>query len=110
MADAILVIKRSDEVRKDRVRAYRIMLDDNELGRIKAGSTEKFVIQTGNHSLRLKIDWTGSPDVSFEIGESETIEFECEPNKNRWGALADLIMSARPDSQSWIRLVLSRKS
>jgi len=64
----------------DKVRAYRIELDGQAVGRINAGQTVEIRVATGEHSIVAKIDWCGSPPLNFDIREGETLQFECGSN------------------------------
>ena len=86
MADATLVLSRT-KAYVDKVRAYRILLDGQEIGRIKEGTEEKLMIPSGSHELQLKIDWSMSPPAHFDAAEGETVTFTCKPRPNALTAL-----------------------
>lgn len=65
----------------DLFRAYRVLLDGKEVGRIKNGKQLRLEVPSGIHHLQLKIDWCYSNKVEFEIEHSsEFLEFECGNN------------------------------
>jgi hypothetical protein len=65
---------------KDLIRAYKVELDDKEIGDIDAGKYVSFDIEPGKHRLRLKIDWCSSNYVDFGIVNGQTLTFECGNN------------------------------
>ena len=62
----------------DRLRAYRVMLDGEEIGRIGNGETKSFPVLPGKHQLAVKIDWCGSNDVTFSLSSGGSLTFLCD--------------------------------
>jgi hypothetical protein len=62
----------------DRLRAYRVMLDCREIGRIGNGETKLFPVAPGQHELAVKIDWCSSNDVSFSLPSDQSLAFLCD--------------------------------
>ena len=71
----------------DRVRAYKVMLDGDELGRIKNDTTSTFSVPPGAHELHLKVDWASSPVVSFDVAPGQEVRYACRPTTNAFFAL-----------------------
>jgi hypothetical protein len=63
--------------RADVRRQYRVLIDGAEVGRVGDGQSVEFDVQPGDHTIRLKIDTTGSPELSFSAGEGDTVSFSC---------------------------------
>lgn len=61
----------------DRLRTYRVCLNDLKIGRISDGETKSFEIEAGDHELRLKISWCSSNAVEFSIAENQNLSFDC---------------------------------
>jgi len=74
----IIRIKR-DTGYADKIRAYKIILNGDVVGKIKDGEQVEIDVAPGNHQLKMKIDWCGSNIVEFEMNE-KIIEFECGSN------------------------------
>ena len=64
----------------DRRRAYKVVLDGKEAGKVGNGETREFRISAGQHSLSLKIDWCGSNTVQFTALEGGVIAFDARSN------------------------------
>ena|ERR1035437_1209747 len=92
MTGASIRLTRKGGHTRDRIRSYRIILDDIDIGSIKESRSLDFGAEPGSHVLQLKIDWTRSQQIQFDVGVDEIISFECEPNG---GAIATFIDSIR---------------
>jgi hypothetical protein len=64
---------------RDAGRDYRVILDAREISRIPDGSSLDLEVTPGQHTLRLRIDWTGSRSVTFFISAGQIKEFTCGP-------------------------------
>lgn len=76
--DNMIKIKR-DSGYADRIRAYKVILDEKVIGEIKNGQEVTLEVPKGNHQLYLKIDWCRSNTVNFDANDS-AIKFECGSN------------------------------
>ena len=63
----------------DRIRAYKIVLNGNVIGKIKKGQIVELDLPPGNHQLYIKIDWCRSNSVDFET-DGSLVEFVCGSN------------------------------
>ena len=54
-------LTRQTQPYSDRTRQYRVLLDGHEAARLKWAQTLELSVEPGEHVIRLKIDWTGSP-------------------------------------------------
>jgi hypothetical protein len=61
----------------DRLRVYRVLCDDAEIGRIANGASANFEVSPGAHRLILRVDWCSSNEVNFTIGNGQTVGFAC---------------------------------
>lgn len=98
----------------DRVRAYKIVLDGEVIGKIKNGQTVELDLQPGNHQLHMKIDWCRSNIVDFETNGS-LIEFECGSNLRGMKLLLAIVyIIFLPSQYIWLKNLwnnqLSRRS
>ena len=89
----------------DRVRAYRVVLDEKKIGEIRNGENKEFLVSPGQHELSVRIDWGGSKTVQFTIGENETVIFRVKSNL-RGARLFSVLRYITVDRNSY--LVLDR--
>lgn len=63
-----------------RLRAYRVRIDGNPVGKIAAGETMDFPVPPGEHRVRLTLDqlW-GTREAMLQVREDELVEFTCRP-------------------------------
>jgi hypothetical protein len=76
---------------RDRLRSYRVILDD-EVARINQGQAIELPV-AGRHDTLLEIDGCSSPTIEFDAQPGEVIIFVCEP--------ADAIRLGRPLRMPW---------
>ena len=70
-----IIINRTSEY-NNRLRDFKIYINDNLIGEIANGETKQFDIEPGKHKLIAKIDWCSSQVFEFETiaNEDKTIE------------------------------------
>jgi len=71
-------------IRRDRayigcLRAFAVIVDDREEGRIKNGQQLVLDLGAGEHELSLKLDWSRSNRLRFSLTEGEERLFACAP-------------------------------
>jgi hypothetical protein len=64
---------------RDRARNYRVVIDGAKVGSVADSDVAEFDVEPGRHTIRLRIDWTGSRELPFSIGEAGTVAFSCRP-------------------------------
>jgi hypothetical protein len=74
---AVLRVHRDFLAWKDRYRKYRVVLDGVEVARLRNGESTSLAVSPGGHTLRIKIDWCGSPEQAFHVGSGDEIDFCC---------------------------------
>ncbi len=74
-----LVLRRGDGFR-DMLRAYRIIVDGREAGKIKRNSEVRIPVSAGRHTVQLKIDWCSSPELVVSVAMELSTILECGPN------------------------------
>jgi hypothetical protein len=70
---AMLWVTRDPASWQDRARSYELLLDDQPLGQIRDGQTISCQISATDHTFRVKVDWAGSPEVTFTARPEEEI-------------------------------------
>jgi hypothetical protein len=90
-------VTRNAEGYRDRFRKYKVLVDGAKVGVLKPGETVETAVPTGEHRVRIAIDWSGSPEVVVAVAADETVALECEPGSGE--ALHDLA-----GTKSWVEL------
>ena len=80
---------------QDRARAYKVVLDGEEVGRVKRGESVSFDAAPGAHQLQLKIDWATSEPLSVDVVAGQDLHFECWPNAKPLTALYWITLGRR---------------
>jgi len=66
--------------RRDRLRAYSILIDSQEAGKIRPAQTLELPVEPGPHSVQIAIDWARSPEIGVDVARGETVLLRCAPN------------------------------
>jgi hypothetical protein len=90
----ILVQRRADGWR-DRLREYRVVLDGQEVGRLRPGRRCELSVTPGTHELEVRIDWAGSGSHEVVLAPGESVEYECR-NRPGWSTIVRAFTN--PDS------------
>jgi hypothetical protein len=72
---------------RDRARKYKVLVDAEDVGRVADGAVLEHQLPAGEHSLRLKGDWGGSPTNGFRLEPGKVATFRCRPGGRSWSAL-----------------------
>src|SRR3954452_23086889 len=92
---ASLTIERAANAWVDRARAYKVMVDGNEVGSVKRGETQTFQVPPGPHEVHMKIDWTRSPSVEADFAEGTDVRLHVKPNANPFTVLWYVIFARK---------------
>ncbi len=66
----------------DRLRAYTVLVDGAEVGKVKRGESVETPVAAGAHLVQMKVDWTRSIPVKVEVADGEQARLSCAPNAN----------------------------
>jgi hypothetical protein len=72
---------------QDRARAYKVLLDGQEVGKVKHGESVSVDATPGPHRLQMKIDWATSEPIDLDVQPDQDLHFECWPNSTPLTAL-----------------------
>jgi hypothetical protein len=61
----------------DRLRAYKVRIDGEEVGEIYHGDERTFEVQSGRHEIQLAIDWGRSQPVVLELADEDEAQLLC---------------------------------
>jgi hypothetical protein len=66
-ATATIEVHRSEDDARDRGRSYRIEIDGTRVGTLRRGETARYPVAPGTHTVRARIDWTGSTALQVDV-------------------------------------------
>ena len=85
-----------------RLRAYRVRIDGNPVGKIAAGKTMDFPVPSGEHRVRLTIDkFWGTRAVRLQVRQGELAEFTCRPGAPLLLGFIALLSAACGQALAW---------
>jgi len=77
-----LRISRPKKAWQDKLRAYKVLVDDQEVGEIKQQGDLVLPVAPGRHVVQLKLDWCCSPKIDIEVSKGSTLPITCGPNSH----------------------------
>jgi len=69
---ARVILRRSSEW-VNRARGLKVMIDGQQAGSIRNGSTEDFKVEPGTHKIFCKVDWCSSRELEFNAAAGEAV-------------------------------------
>jgi hypothetical protein len=75
-----LIVEREHKAWADRARAYKVLVDGAEVGRVANGATETFELPPGQHVVQLKIDWCRSQAIPVQVPPGGEARVRCRGN------------------------------
>jgi hypothetical protein len=70
----------------DRSREYIMLVDGDELGRVRHGQDLTLTVPPGHHLVGLRIDWCRSEVLDIDLAAAEEVHLECRA-RPAWQAL-----------------------
>ena len=98
----VATLIRQDSGMRDRTRSYLVLLDGRKVAEIWNTQTVDIAVEPGDHTLRLKIDWTGSKTLTFSADAGDRLVFSCSSGSAAF-ALIDGVRSIFHRDE-WIEL------
>ena len=75
---ATLTVVRPGVTGIDRARAYEILIDGKPKGTVRSGRELSVALQPGRHTVRARLDWTGSEIVPVHLGPGATVRMRVQ--------------------------------
>jgi len=80
---ATVVVRRpadwSFAVGRDLFAAYVVLVDGEKAGRLRRGDELELRVPPGRHMVRVRIDWTGSPERAIDVAVDERVVLLVKP-------------------------------
>ncbi len=99
-ASAMIVVSRKGRAYRDSLRSYRVMLDGEQVARVRQGGTVEMPVPPGPHEVHMKMGLARSPSVEFDASAGEVIKLFAEPG----GSAAQGLSDALSGPGGWISL------
>jgi len=64
---------------RDRLRRYQVLVDNQKVGDLAWGEQKGFPVEPGSHTVRIKVDWAGSNELTVTAPDGEAVELRCGP-------------------------------
>lgn len=64
---------------RDRMRAYKILIDKTVVGAIKPGESLTVPVASGSHTVQMKVDWCTSPTLTINAAAEANAVLTCAP-------------------------------
>ncbi len=104
MSDSSTIrIHRTHVPKRDRLRQYKVIIDGQRSGTVADDQSEDFVVAPGEHSVQLKIDWTGSPVLPIKVGAGQTLLLTAAAHDSGRSPVRDMLHAVK-HHEDWIDL------
>ena len=60
----------------NRLRSYKIFIDNELVGKVQNGKIQNFELEPGNHKVYAKLDFFKSKEIGIQINENEVTEIK----------------------------------
>ena len=97
---ATVRVVRSPEGWRDHFGRYNVLVDGVERAKLGRGETVDIAVPPGHHTVRVKINWAGSPEWGVDLDEGEIGTFVCRPG----GGPLKAFRQIQKDSETYIDL------
>ncbi len=99
-AGASIILTRDRGGWRDFARSYAVMIDGEQVAKVRRGQRLELPLAPGRHDVFLKIDWCRSPRLDVDARPGEVIQLACGPGGSPGAALATVVVN----TESYIRL------
>jgi hypothetical protein len=102
IGDALLLLSRKREGWRDSLRSYLVILDGEQVARIRRGQAVELPVSPGRHEILLKVGIGSSPTVEVDAEPGEQIRLFCEPGGSATDGLNNALLQL--EAGAWIKL------
>lgn len=85
-ARSSIVVSRNRHGWRDRARSYDIVIDGEQVAKIKRGQRIELPIVSGPHQILMRINWGTSDSIQLDVPPGESIELYCTTGRSQLGA------------------------
>jgi hypothetical protein len=85
-AGSSIMVARDRHGWRDRARSYDIVIDGQQVAKIKRGQRVKLPLASGAHHVFMRINWGTSESIQLDVPPGESIELFCTTARSQLGA------------------------
>ena len=85
-AHAFIVVSRDRGGWRDRARTYTVVVDGEQVARIKRGERVEMPVASGRHQVMMRINWGTSQTLDVDVRPGELVELACTTGRSQIGA------------------------
>jgi hypothetical protein len=84
-ADALVIVSRDRHGWRDRARSYGIVMDGEQIAKIKRGQRIELPVASGHHQILVQINWGSSQAINLDIRPGQSVEPLCGTGPSQAG-------------------------
>ena len=96
-----LTVRRLEKGGRDRLRAYKVLIDGQDVGKLKPGQSLQLEVSPGPHSVQVAVDWKRSARFDVSGDREEVLTFRCGPRGGALKAWSDML---KHEDDTWLFL------
>lgn len=81
-----IVMSRDRRGWRDRARSYGIVIDGQQVAKIKRGQRVELPVGSGEHEVFMRVNWGTSESIQLDVPPGESIELFCTTGRSQLGA------------------------
>ena len=99
----------------NRIRGYKVLINGKQVGAIKNGATEEYLVEPGTNSIECKLDWCGSRTLPVNVQSGETAYLKVGSGMKLYYLMVILLgvevflsfyYKGKPDKPTWVSPVI----
>jgi hypothetical protein len=80
-----IVVSRDRRGWRDRARTYGVVIDGEQVAKIKRGQRIELPIASGRHEILMRINWGNSESIQLDVLPGESIQLFCATGSSQLG-------------------------
>jgi hypothetical protein len=92
---AWMVLTREPKAWRDGGRSYGLIVDGQQVAKIKRGQRLEHSLTPGEHEIYMKISWCQSPVMKIQVSAGEVVRLHCAPGGSASEALGDVLAGSK---------------
>jgi hypothetical protein len=93
--EARIILTREPKAWRDGGRSYGLIVDGQQVAKIRRGQYLEHALSPGEHEIYMKISWCQSPLIKIQASPGEVIRLHCAPGGSAHEALGDVLVGSK---------------